>query len=1236
MVLMHPWLGIVFFRYVSGQTEIKVAGSSTVFPVANAWANGVQNVSNFAITIEGGGSSTGARRVCKDRADPDHVDIGDMSRNWQSSEALLLDDDYTWECHSSKIRVTQLQVGTDGLAVAVAKGGRAHDCLTSAEVGGLTLAMLHWMFTDWSNEQLASYGVDLASVIPNDDADGIKEWSDLSSACPEVPINIYGPGSDSGTYDFFAEATLCEDCFAGEDGYDPEGFPYCPLDKHSALEQLSTEPDIADFIQNQRPLNCYMHSESDYKLIQWLSADTGGIVYFGYAYFAQYASLLTVARIANDKYKGVKDTANARVEPSTYTITDGSYDVYRRSLFMNVDNEAWDRVHPFLSFGFSSAGQSLVASVGYVAVNAALRSKMKIRIEERGNEEADYVSVAPSSCPVGAELSAVPYINQFGNSKVNYTCSLCSFGTFKYLDIPTACTSCEPGRYTDQVGQSTCRLCDPGYEALNGTSCRACGVGFYKREAAAASCSPCGAGTFNNQTAQAECAFCGPGYFAPEGSTQCSACPLNEVAPAPGSASCNRCGDGFTTTQVGSTACSRCRAGTFRSNETQCVHCAGDKTTAFQGAVLKSDCICPAGKYLRDGLTGDSVEAMSSGTCVECSDGMDCPLGSDLRIWASFLAGAEMDPEDQLFPLLQPGYYSTPEEPTQAYKCGAPSHCPGGRPGTCAEGRVGTPCGRCEAGSKFEDGQCIPCGGSDSLLFAAGAVVMAFAIPTFYYFMNSPMTSKASTMLSTTMAFGMTLTLLQTVGLVGLVSLSWPSYMQPFLDFVSIFMLDLESLNFDCVGTASATRYGISVMVWPAVLIWLVVCVLLSKLGPRKMRFVRAKALSTLGQLFQIGFTIIAKTSLMPFMCYSHPNGKSSVLRFSDVICWEEQSGHTTMVIFGIFMTTMMILCWSTLVWTHSATPLAVEAPKRSANGDHFFLSATRFLFFRFRTDYWWYGTWFILRGPLLSLPVVIFTDLPQVQLFVMTAVLVTYMVMQLTTWPWKTPLINLADGAMSMMFILLLAVGASFLDSLEGEARAAAASLAVAVLGILYFIAFVLLCLVAVAMLHKTAMGSASELPILTLGRPPSNTELRQALDSLHAAYEEAAVGTIEAAIEDLSVYDRRMLATVLTTLAPYFSNDKRLRLMRRLSVSVTTSQSALSGGKPSPTAADLPSQADVQKLLAEELEAERSAEEEAEEANAGKAVKTETVESDLAAAPNPSEVVTKRFHEKMQSASV
>ena len=81
-----------------------------MFPVANAWATSMENASSFDITIEGGGSSSGARRVCAGRSDPSHVDIGDMSRDWKSSEAVLLDDGYTFECTSSKIRVTQIQV----------------------------------------------------------------------------------------------------------------------------------------------------------------------------------------------------------------------------------------------------------------------------------------------------------------------------------------------------------------------------------------------------------------------------------------------------------------------------------------------------------------------------------------------------------------------------------------------------------------------------------------------------------------------------------------------------------------------------------------------------------------------------------------------------------------------------------------------------------------------------------------------------------------------------------------------------------------------------------------------------------------------------------------------------------------------------------------------------------------------------------------------------------------------
>ena len=148
---------------------------------------------------------------------------------------------------------------------------------------------------------------------------------------------------------------------------------------------------------------------------------------------------------------------------------------------MNVDNDAWDRVYPYLIYGFSEQGQKQVATVGYVPVNAALLAKMQIRIEERGNEEADYVSVTPTSCPPGTELTAVPYVNQFGNDKINYTCSLCPMGTYKFLSTPTSCSPCPAGTYTDVVGRSDCDYCESGYEPVNGTSCHACRAGSYKK-----------------------------------------------------------------------------------------------------------------------------------------------------------------------------------------------------------------------------------------------------------------------------------------------------------------------------------------------------------------------------------------------------------------------------------------------------------------------------------------------------------------------------------------------------------------------------------------------------------------------------------------------------------------------------------------------------------------------------------------------------------------------------------
>ena len=79
--------------------DITIAGSSTVLPLAEAWAEVYDNsCGDTSITVEGGGSSSGAGRVCANSEKGTPVDIGDMSRDWKSSEADRNSDGYTMSC----------------------------------------------------------------------------------------------------------------------------------------------------------------------------------------------------------------------------------------------------------------------------------------------------------------------------------------------------------------------------------------------------------------------------------------------------------------------------------------------------------------------------------------------------------------------------------------------------------------------------------------------------------------------------------------------------------------------------------------------------------------------------------------------------------------------------------------------------------------------------------------------------------------------------------------------------------------------------------------------------------------------------------------------------------------------------------------------------------------------------------------------------------------------------------
>merc|ERR1719414_1480048 len=99
----------------------------------------------------------------------------------------------------------------------------------------MTTAELRWAFSAWSDEQLKGDGVDM-EMLKNDNENGVKEWSDLSDKCDQVPINTYGPTTIRGNYELFSETILCADCFRGKKS-PSETFKMCSDDQYYMNEK---------------------------------------------------------------------------------------------------------------------------------------------------------------------------------------------------------------------------------------------------------------------------------------------------------------------------------------------------------------------------------------------------------------------------------------------------------------------------------------------------------------------------------------------------------------------------------------------------------------------------------------------------------------------------------------------------------------------------------------------------------------------------------------------------------------------------------------------------------------------------------------------------------------------------------------------------------------------------------------------------------------------------------------
>ena len=260
---------------------IEIDGSSTVAPVTEAVAEEYRKFQGDVLVNVGiSGSGGGFKRFTAGE-----TDISDASRHIRESEAAT--------AAGNSIGYVELLVGVDGLSVMVNPQNDFVDCMTVEQLRLL-----------WAPES------------------AVDSWSDLDASWPDRKINLYGPGTDSGTFDYFTEEIMGEAKLSRAD---------------------------------------YTRSEDDNVLVQGISGDRNALGYFGYAYYSQNTDKLKLVAV---------DGGNGCVTPSVETIADGSYGALSRPLFIYVNEASLERpeVRDFVEFYLLNAAH-LNEEVGYVPLS---------------------------------------------------------------------------------------------------------------------------------------------------------------------------------------------------------------------------------------------------------------------------------------------------------------------------------------------------------------------------------------------------------------------------------------------------------------------------------------------------------------------------------------------------------------------------------------------------------------------------------------------------------------------------------------------------------------------------------------------------------------------------------------------------------------------------------------------------------------------------------------------------
>jgi len=734
-----------------------------------------------------------------------------------------------------------------------------------------------------------------------------------------------------------------------------------------------------------------------------------------------------------------------------------------------------------------------------------------------------------------------------GNSSDDY--ARCDCGQDKYFDFVNAiCVSCPDGHITfndtirtesdykvvqaSQLDNTKFLVPDAtSWRGFNVTRCMipTCVPGS-SFSMIVHECLPCEAGTFSVGGAVTECTVCPagfqcaastsvpwscrPGYYSPEGSAQCLQSPVGSATVSAGMSGPEPCDIGTYEDEPGSQRCKPCALGTYSDavGQTACSSCADGKDNSELWTTMKqvfaheevifvetesasnvTACGCKRGARMTDTSAG----------CVECELGLQCELlgfpPTSTRGFA-MLVDVDLDATN-----------------LDVWKCVVPSSCPGGEPGTCAFKREGLACAKCPDG--MEGGlqsDCTPCATYKRVLVWFVWAVAVIGCVVAYYCLNSPVTSKATALLCTTCAFGMSMSMLQSLGVLSLLAFPWPESVTKLLAVAQIVMLDVEVASLGCAyGTnAAEASFLTSVTVFFIIVGIILALWAASHVLPSDWQWSLPKTLNTIGQFFQIGFTTMSAIALTPMMCYGHPNGSSSVLKYPEVLCGTED--HSTLLFLAAPLLILALFFYVTCV------VMAAKAPQMVAAGDVKMMQSMRFLFFRFRVDCWWWGCVLMLKSLLVSLAPVILADDGRAQMLFVLTVILGAMILQIFFWPWKVPLLNILDAVISCA-LLLIVVG---VNALQSDATAAADDGAsaievfiIAMVVTLYGSCFLMLLMSIVATFYRGSMGGVND--FFLVKRPPNLNVLSERLYTVIDISKDFPAQGLKSWLDHLPIYD-------------------------------------------------------------------------------------------------------------------